>query len=229
MSFTNLRALLIQEANKEKEEITFFIKKGYCLSWSEEHRKESDKGLKHHSTATRWEQYQNGSISREKAEELAIKRAMKQHDKQLNEVLEKLESVENAGELDCINIFINWVRSSVWGNNPQVKAYINGSSFNGHASGCGYDKESAAVAQALNKSYKVLKVLYTLKENGLQEGKNTNGDILGYGSGYGVLPAFEGGVGVNCFWQILEKAGYKVESHHGKRSDFYTITKGGKR
>lgn len=225
MLFTNLRALLIQEANKEKEETTLFIKKGYCPDWS--NKTESDNGLKHHSTATRWEQYQNGSISREKAEELAIKRAMKQHDKRLNEVLKKLQNVENAGELDYINISIDWVRSSVWGNNPQVEAYINGSTFNGRASGCGYDKESAAVAQALNQSYRVLKVLYTLKENGLKEGKISNCEILGYGSGYGVLPAFEGGVGVNCFWRILEKAGYKVESHHGKRSDFYNITKEG--
>ncbi|RDY21428.1 hypothetical protein [Criibacterium bergeronii] len=225
MLFTNLRALLIQEANKEKEETTLFIKKGYCFSWSEEHRKESDNGLRRHSTATRWEQYQNGNISREKAEELAIKRAMKQHDKQLNEALKLLQSVENAEELNYINISIDWVSSRTWGNNPHVEAFIDGKMFTGSASGCGYDKESAAVAQALNKSYRVLKVLYTLKENGLQEGKNTNGDILGYGSGYGVFPAFEGGVGVNCFWQILEKVGYKVESHHGKRSDFYNITK----
>lgn len=143
----------------------------------------------------------------------------------MNEALEKLQNVENAGELDYINISIDWVRSSVGENNPRVEAYINGSSFNGHASGCNYDKESAAVARALNQSYRVLKVLYILKENGLKEGKTSNHDILGYGSGYGVLPAFEGGVGVNCFWQILEKAGYKVESHYGKRSDFYNITK----
>lgn len=68
--------------------------------------KESDNDT-HHSTATRWEQYQNGKIS-EKAKELAIKRAMKQHDKQLNEALELLQSVENAEELNYINISIDF-------------------------------------------------------------------------------------------------------------------------
>lgn len=35
MLFTNLKALLIQEANKEKEETTLFIEKGYRSDWND--------------------------------------------------------------------------------------------------------------------------------------------------------------------------------------------------
>lgn len=221
--FENLKKSIIKNMENEINETRLFIEKGYCSDWRD--KKESDNGLERYSTDKRWGQYQNGEINREQAVEYAIRRAIRQHDKRLNEVLEKLESVENADELDYIDISIDWVRSSVWGNNPQVEARIGGTIFTGHASGCGYDKESAAVAQALNKSDSVLKVLYTLKENGLNDGKTSNHDILGYGSGYGVLPAFEGGVGVSCFWRILEKAGYQIESHHGKKNDYYGIKK----
>ena len=51
-------------------------------------------------------------------------------------------------------------------------------------------------------------------------------NIIGYGSGYFVLPYFEGGVGSNCFWEILKKGGFKTISNHGKHEDFYNIYRG---
>ena len=54
--------------------------------------------------------------------------------------------------------------------------------------------------------------------------KKTNShDLLGYGSGYGVLPYFEGGVGVSSLLYIFKKLVYKVNEYHTKTSDFYTI------
>ena len=112
----------------------------------------------------------------------------------------------------------------------------NAGTFTGTASGCGYDKESAAVAEALNKCDSVLQLLYTYKENALAAGESdesktascgrSNGSIIGYGAGYGAIPYFEGGVGVSCFWSILKKCGFEVRGHHGTHSDFYTIEKG---
>ena len=113
----------------------------------------------------------------------------------------------------------------------------NTGTYYGTASGCGYDKESAAIAEAFNKCDSILKALYQLKENGLRAGKTDasktactgvdNRNICGYGSGYSVLPYFEGGVGASCFWSILKDCGYKTSGHHGKHSDFYSVEKEG--
>lgn len=112
----------------------------------------------------------------------------------------------------------------------------NAGTFTGTASGCGYDKESAAIAEALNQCDSVLQLLYTYKENALAAGESdeskaasygrSNGSIIGYGAGYGAIPYFEGGAGVSCFWSILKKCGFEVRGHHGTHSDFYTIEKG---
>lgn len=128
------------------------------------------------------------------------------------------------------------MRSRTWGNNPHAEARTNAGTFSGTASGCGYDKESTAIAEALNQCDSVLKVLYTLKENGLRAGLSdksktaacgrSNGDICGYGAGYGAIPYFEGGVGSSCFWSILKKCGFSTSCHHGKHSDFYSVEKG---
>ena len=37
-----------------------------------------------------------------------------------------------------------------------------------------------------------------------------NHDLFGYGSGYFELPAFEGGVGIECHVDILKRLGFKV-------------------
>ena len=111
----------------------------------------------------------------------------------------------------------------------------NAGTFTGTASGCGYDKESAAIAEALNQCDSVLQLLYTYKENALAAGESdesktascgrSNCSIIGYGAGYGAIPYFEGGVGSSCFWSILKKCGFTVTGHHGTHSDFYTIEK----
>lgn len=70
---------------------------------------------------------------------------------------ERLEAADKAGELIEIDISINWTRSRVWGSNPHAECrfyfedaeYGTRSAFSeGRASGCGYDKRSAAVQNA---------------------------------------------------------------------------------
>ena len=77
------------------------------------------------------------------------------------------------------------------------------------------------------------KVLYQAAEDALEAGGYPRecssgcvswGDLLGYGSGYSILPYFEGGVGVNCFWSILDKCGYEVRTVCDRRYlDVYSI------
>ena len=233
--FTMIKAEVQQDSEKKKENTAFYIENGYFPTWAEEHRGDPDRGLREYSTARRWEQYKAGEISREKAVELATKRALKAVEKDTATKLAQLDRVAAAPDLSFISISVDWVRSRTWGNNPHAEARTNTGVFTGTASGCGYDKESAAIAEALNQCDSVLKVLYTLKESGLRAGLSdrsktavcgrSNGDICGYGAGYGAIPYFEGGVGSSCFWSILKKCGFSTSCHHGKHSDFYSVEK----
>ena len=235
--FERLTKAFLQDRETQRQHNEFFIIHGFCESWSEEHKTESDNGLRRYSTARRWEQYQNGKIDRAKACEFAIKRMNKEIEKEIEKKLAYLEAVANAPEVEYITVNVEYKRSSVWGYNPAVEVITNSESgfFTGYASGCGYDKESAAVAEAFNKSLGIMKVLYTLKEKALEAGESDesktactghdNRNCVGYGAGYSVLPYFEGGVGVGCFWGILKKAGYTTRCNYGKHENFYSIYK----
>lgn len=234
-NFAMIEERIKEEAEKNTADTAFYIENGYYPAWAEEHRTNPDRGLETDSTPTRWEQYQAGTISREKAVELATKRAIKDISKKTAAKLEKLNRIAQAEELTFITISVEWVRSKTWGYNPHVEIRTNTGTYYGTASGSGYDKESAAIADAFNKCDSILKVLYQLKENGLRAGKTDisdtsctgvdNRNICGYGAGYSVLPHFEGGVGVSCFWEILKKCGFETREHHSKHSDFYNVEK----
>ena len=185
--------------------------------------------------------YKSGELEEEKAYNRALKRALKNIKSDREKRLAKIEMVENAEILEYIRINIDWKKSRTWGANPHVETWTNNRGFyTGSASGCGYDKESSAVAETLNQSPEVLKVLYTLAEKMINE----NGDdvyyytgcgdciswrnSIGYGSGYDILPYFEGGVGISCFEHILNKCGYKWQiMGSGKMWDCYYICKKG--
>ena len=49
-----------------------------------------------------------------------------------------------------------------------------------------------------------------------------NHKVLGYGSGYGILPYFEHGVGVSSFYTIFDNLGLKLTE---VTDEFYRITK----
>ena len=233
--FEMLKKRVLAESEKKATNTVFYIENGYFPTWAEEHRTDPDRGLKANSTETRWNQYKEGIISREKAVELATKRAKRKIEKELAKKLARLDRVANAPDIDYISVSVDWVRSKTWGYNPHAEVRTNTGTYTGTASGCGYDKESAAIAEAFNKCDSILKALYQLKEDGLRAGKTDasktactsidNRSICGYGSGYSVLPYFEGGVGVSCFLSILKDCGYKTSEHHTKHSDFYSIEK----
>ena len=184
--------------------------------------------------------YKNGELEEEKAYKRALARALKELNSNKLKKLDKIELAENADELTYININIDWVYNKTWGYNPKVKVITNISTYEDSASGCGYDKESSAVAGAFNQSPEILKVLYTLAENMLEEvgdgayyytgcgGCVSWRNSIGYGSGYDITPYFEGGVGVSCFESILNKCGYIWRCMgSSKRWDCYSIEKKG--
>lgn len=237
--FENLKKAFIDSREAEKERCRFYIVNGWYPTWAEEHHDNPDRGLEKYSTPAKWDAYKAGTLTREKAVSIAIARMEKQEDKYTREKLEKLERVAAAPVLTWASIHVYWKRSATWGYNPTAEMGSNNGHSEGRASGCGYDKGSAAVAGALNGNPSALRVLYEAADKALTEGKQpeTKGYsaggcswryIIGYGSGYGVLPYFEGGVGVNEYRHIFEKCGYKwTENRAAKQYDYYSIEKMG--
>ena len=139
--------------------------------------------------------------------------------KEKEEKLNKISSIENTKDFNGeFVITLEWKKSYMWGSNP--KAYTNYGFEGSSIGGCGYDKTSTATAQALNSNLSILKLLYSkenerlnkLSERGTEENTNEKDNLsrrefLKYGSGYGVLPSFEGGVGVSSHEQILKGLG----------------------
>lgn len=154
-------------------------------------------------------------------------RLSKHNEKQIESKLKELVFDPNLENIDTLTINVEWRKSQMWGSNPTAEAYIPsiGTVSSGSIGGCGYDKQSTAVANVLNQIPQFKKLMFELKN----KGKNTtiqNRELFGYGAGYGVLPQFEGGVGVDCYYPIFEKIGYKFETiSNGKNFDVYRISK----
>ena len=157
-----------------------------------------------------------------------IERKTLKLNKDLQNSLNELLMVEVAPELKKINVSIEWKKSRMWGSNPRADASITTSNGyerydSGSIGGCGYDKESTAFAHAVNNCLALKKALYIIREKNI---KKPLRDLIGYGSGYGVLPYLEGGVGVSCYYKIFEAIGFKMEQvGNGKMYNAYLITK----
>ena len=192
--FPELVKAVNAEAELRKDGKRFYIENGFCRTWAAEHRTDPDRGLKEWSTPKKWEAYQAGTLPREKAVEIAQKRAAADVEKWREQQLSKLRTAAAAPALSFLSVSVEWKRSSTWGYNPTATARTDDGTFSGYASGCGYDKESAAVGEALNKSPAVMRVLYQAAEQAMKNGESFKtlssgcvswGDVLGYGSGSG--------------------------------------------
>lgn len=160
-----------------------------------------------------------------------IERNTLQVNKRLAEQIERVNTISQAKDVEKITISVDWKKSRTWGNNPQAEIIVDYSDntrevFNSsRVGGCGYDKESTAIAEALNQCNGLLKAFYTQKNRPCNI-KRTNGDIFDYGIGGGVLPYFSGGVGVSCYYDNFKSIGFKFETvTHGKTFDVYQVTK----
>jgi hypothetical protein len=244
--FPKLTERLKEEHAQQIRNSRFYIEYGYCETWAPENQNASDDGIKRYSTARRWAQYQAGEITRTKAVELACKRMERDCEKQLIVKQDKLLQAAAAPDVISISVSVEWKHSRTWGYNPTATVTVctvNGCErYTGTASGCGYDKLSAAVGAALNQSASVLKMLYQIKETALAAmtaddiaaqkkgytfGSETNRHYIHYGAGYGVLPYFEGGVGIVEHLAILRICGIPCQQQHETRlTNYYYFSKG---
>ena len=187
--------------------------------------------LSRYLTVKEWEKLQEKKITRADAVKIAKARAMREIEKAETADYKRIEEAAAAEELRSITITVEWKKSSVWGYNPTARVVVCGEKhaavYYGKASGCGYDKGSAAISKALNCSPVVMRSLY-IAENKRLTKKQSRRDALGYGSGYGVLPYFEGGVGVSAFSVLFDKMGYEWENTaSGDSFDVYKVFKKG--
>ena len=181
--------------------------------------------FKNFATKTVYKKYQDGEITEKQAKAQTIEQVKKEAAKNLKKNLDKITEIENAKDVQDLEIFIDWKKSYTWGWCP--RAYIRSHLLDeqkdhyyerteGYASGCGYDKLSSAIASALNDSNAALKLLYTAEEKRLKKAinglKTSRRDFIGYGSGYGSMPYFEGGVGYSSQESIFENLGFKTKT-----------------
>ena len=198
-----------------------------------------EQAIRSYSTVTRWGQYQAGKIDAETAAGFAYKRKAREIEKRTAEKLARLDRLADASEVQAVRISVEWVKSSVWGYNPQAEITVyysegGASTYTGSASGCGYDKRTTAVGEALNQCDGIIKALCACKEKNITpEGKEhnrgagySNADAVAYGAGYGAIPYFEGGVGMSSFERVFNACGFILRNvHETKRTDYYYFEK----
>lgn len=158
-------------------------------------------------------------------------------EKRKNEKINEVLSVQNkAFKILEIKIQTEWTKSKTWGANPSSEIWVSFVNAQGNreseylksgsVTGCGFDKLSTSISNALNQS-EVLKANLYKEANKGKNQKLTNAQIFGYGSGYGVLPYFEGGCGVSTYKNIFNAIGLNFESvASGKNFDIHTVTNG---
>jgi hypothetical protein len=164
-------------------------------------------------------------MTRKDAENYLYARISKKSEKQLAEIENRYNEIMKAGEINKITISVEWKKSSTWGYNPTAEIRLYSSTgyefLIGKASGCGYDKESAAIATALNQSNAVIKMLFDADK------KDKDGKVYGYRQAEkGFFPHISGGVGTSCYNSVFALFGLNFEKvASGNTFDCYIITK----
>ena len=132
--------------------------------------------------------------------------------------IDKLNKAEGAEDIQQFTVTVEWVKNRTWGYNPYATVYSYSEVTKDHASGCGYDKESAAIAGAFNSNSEVMRILYKHLENG---------GVFPYGvTLWGGLVSFDGGCGVSTFYNIFEALGYEFKQVvSGQHCAAYRVTK----
>ena len=132
-------------------------------------------------------------------------------------MLNRLDAVSQAEPLKFVEARVEWHKSRTWGYNPSVEAWTSGSYYDtGRASGCGYDKESAAIEHALINSLSLQRfIIENLSKLKTEYGIET---------GFGIAHLSIGGKGVSTLLNIFRKVkGWTINEMHGKSFDGYRI------
>ena len=177
-------------------------------------------------TDLRKQQLKDGKITLEKVQQIAIKKATKEIEKQTTKKMDQVKYIDSTIEnMEDINIIVQHKKTNL-GHQYKATLATDTLRIDGkYTGGWGYDKLSTAIAEVLNQYNPLIKLMYNyIDDKMFEEGSLTmnNHKVLGYGSGYGILPYFESGVGVNSFYKIFDNLGLKLTE---VTDEFYRITK----
>lgn len=132
--------------------------------------------------------------------------------------LDKLAAAEAAHSVTAFNVIVEFHRSRTWGWNPHATVRGWARVTEDSASGCGYDKESAAIAGAMNANPEIMRILYDHAETGEDFPYSVHT--------FAGLPFFDGGCGVECFRAVFAACGYEWQQFgSGKTFNVYTATR----
>lgn len=126
-------------------------------------------------------------------------------------------------ELEPLQSFrasVEWSRSRVWGYNPFASVWVNNGGENygtGRASGCGYDKLSAAICYATNNSNTKNIIIAELIRSHIK-----SGEPFPYGiyKSNKIYLHFDG-CGVSTLLNILKYCGLTHQDHHETKTSDY--------
>lgn len=177
--------------------------------------------LKRYTTPKTLEAIKNTAPEEKPAADILAKMKAKKSREEAKNTAKRLEALalaESCKLPESVNISVEFARSRTWGSIPHATITAGQRRTFGTASGYGYDKESAAIASAMNQNPEVMRILYDHAESG-------------EGFPYSVhtfagLPSFDGGCGVSCFRSVFEACGYEWRQvGNGKTFNAYTITR----
>lgn len=177
--------------------------------------------LKRYTTPKTLEAIENTAPEEKPAADILAKMKAKKAREEAKNTARRLEALalaESCKLPESVNISVEFTRSRTWGSIPHAAITAEQRRTFGTASGCGYDKESAAIASAMNQNPEVMRILYDHAESG-------------EGFPYSVhtfagLPSFDGGCGVSCFRSVFEACGYEWRQvGNGKTFNAYAITR----
>ena len=146
--------------------------------------------------------------------------------------VDKLNAIfESDKKIKRIVVAIDWKKGSMQSNQCKAEIKVTYADYcteiyeSDRTGGCGYDKESTAIADAFNQINALLKELALKANEAIEKGEGYC-EYIGYGCGYSTLPYFEGGVGFSSQEKILNRLGYKMNHlHWTKKSDVYEFVK----
>lgn len=127
--------------------------------------------------------------------------------------IKRIEAAEKVAPATYIYAEITYAKSRV-----KCELWTSSEHEKGTAGGYGYDRASAAFAEAARKCPSIDRLLFDAIEGHEEKFK----DFLGYGCGYGPLPSLMGGVGLSCQFRIFNRCG--LVGNHASAEKTSTLT-----
>lgn len=128
--------------------------------------------------------------------------------------IKRIEAAEKVAPATYIHAEISYTKAKA-----KCELWTSSDYEKGFAAGYGYDRASAALAEAARKCPSIDRLLFDAIEGKEEDYKN----FLGYGCGYGPLPSLMGAVGLTCLFRIFNRCGLVGSHTSTEKTDSLTL------